>query len=109
MTSPKLYWLNTWGDVQEPLDYIYEQYAIDESGKRVRNMFAYSVSLGGSMVALYLAKVGNKTPLNGAVLYVIPFNLRDNVGFFRKNFFRFYDFMMGFNYHLILKGKFDDF
>lgn len=72
-------------------------------------MFAYSVSLGGSMVALYLSKVGNKTPLNGAVLYVIPFNLRDNVGFFRKNFFKFYDFMMGFNYHLILKGKFDDF
>ena len=109
MTSPKLYWLNTWEDVQEPIDYIYEQYAIDESGRRVRNMFAYSVSLGGSMVALYLSKVGNKTPLNGAVLYVIPFNLRDNVGFFRKNFFKFYDFMMGFNYHLILKGKFDDF
>lgn len=39
----------------------------------------------------------------------MPFNLRDNVGFFRKNFFKFYDFMMGFNFHLILKGKFDDF
>ena len=31
MTSPKLYWLNTWEDIQEPLDYINETYACDDT------------------------------------------------------------------------------
>lgn len=108
MTSPKLYWLNTWEDIQEPIEYIFDKYATDDSGKKIRNMYAHSVSLGGSMLAKYLTRVGHDTPLSAATIYVMPFNLRDNVGFFRKNFFKFYDFMMGFNFHLILKAKFDD-
>ena len=72
-------------------------------------MYAYSVSLGGSMLANYLTRVGKNSPLKGAAIYVMPFNLKDNASFFRKNFFKFYDFMMGFNYHFILKGKIEDF
>lgn len=63
MTSPKLYWLNTWEDIQEPIEYIYDKYATDDSGIKVRNMYAHSVSLGGSMLAKYLTKVGTDTPL----------------------------------------------
>eukprot|EP00347_Sterkiella_histriomuscorum_P006268 403353420 len=109
MTSSKLYWLNTWEDIQEPLEYIYDKYSCDDMGKKVRNMYGYSVSLGGSLLAKYLTIVGKNTPLSGATIYVMPFNIKDNAPFFRKNFFKFYDFMMGFNFHLILKNKFEDF
>jgi len=39
----------------------------------------------------------------------MPFCLKENVPFFRKNFFKFYDILMGYNFHNVLKQKFDDF
>jgi predicted alpha/beta-fold hydrolase len=110
MTSPRLYWNNTWEDVQEPVDYISKKYCCDSvTGKKQRNLYAFSVSLGGAMLGNYLCKVGSKSPLDAAVIYVVPYNIRDNASFFRKNFFKFYDFIMGYNFHHILKNKFDDF
>lgn len=61
------------------------------------------------MLALYLSKVGSNSPLSGAAIYVMPFNFRDNVQFFRRNFFKFYDLVMGYNFHNVLKQKFTDF
>ena len=110
MTSPKLYWFNTWEDIKEPIDHIYQRYCCDaETGKKTRNIYAYSLSLGGGILANYLTKVGTHTPLSAAVIYVMPFNLRDNIPFFRRNFFKFYDTVMGYNFHCLLKSKFSDF
>lgn len=68
-------------------------------------MYAYGVSMGASMLTLYLVNESENCPLKGAMPYGLPYNLKDNVPFFKKNAFRFYDFIMGFNFFMIMKSK----
>lgn len=102
LTSSKLYWLNSWRDIKEPIDYIHQKYCGDDDYKQ-RNLYAYAVSLGGNMLTLYLCNEGEKSPLNGAISYGIPYYIKNNVTFFRKNAFKFFDFSMGIIYYMILK------
>ena len=37
--------------------------------------------------------------------YGLPYNLKDNVPFFKRNAYRFYDVIMGFNFYLIMRSK----
>ena len=80
-----MYWLNQWRDIKEPIDYIYERYccSFDSSTspkkEAVRGIYAYGVSLGASMLSLYLTKEGERCPLNGAFGFGAPFDLRENV------------------------------
>jgi predicted alpha/beta-fold hydrolase len=64
--------------------------------------------MGASMLTLYLINEGDKSPLSGALTYGIPFNLKDNVEYFRNTAFKFYDRAMGFNIYLIFKSKIDE-
>jgi predicted alpha/beta-fold hydrolase len=54
------------------------------------------------MLTLYLCNEGANSPLSGAISYGMPFNLKKNVDFFRKNALGFFDFGMGFIYGLVL-------
>lgn len=47
LTSGKIYWMNLWQDIKEPVDFIHQRYP------RSR-LYAYSVSLGASMLVNYL-------------------------------------------------------
>lgn len=51
------------------------------------------------MLSLYLTKEGENSPLNGACGLGTPFDLKENVKFFKNNAFRLYDSLMGFNYY----------
>ena len=61
--------------------------------------------MGANMLALYLIREGDKSPLKGAVCYGLPYNLKDNVPFFKNNGHKFYNTIMGLNVYLILKSK----
>ena len=71
-------------------------------------MYGYAVSLGANMLTLYLVNEGSKTPLKGALSYGLPFNLEDNVPFFKRNLYKFYDFSMGYNFFLVIQSKLDE-
>jgi predicted alpha/beta-fold hydrolase len=59
------------------------------------------------MLTLYLSQDGERSPLTGACAFGGPFQLEDNVEYFRTNGFRFYDFSIGFNfYQNVLKPHF---
>ena len=60
------------------------------------------------MLSLYLINEGDKSPLSGALNYGMPYNIEDNVEYFRYNGHRFYDFGMGFNLYLILCTKLEE-
>jgi predicted alpha/beta-fold hydrolase len=107
LTSPKIYWLCNWEDIKEPIDYIHQKYCSGDSGSdyEQRNMYGYGVSLGSSMLTLYLINEGTKSPLKGSLGWGTPFSMRDNVPFFKSNGMKFYDFSMGYNFYLILKSK----
>ena len=60
------------------------------------------------MLSLYLINDGDKSPLSAALNYGMPYNLEDNVEFFRYNGNRFYDFAMGYNLYLIMKTKIEE-
>ncbi len=51
------------------------------------------------MLSLYLTKEGEHCPLNGVCGFGAPFDLRENVQFFKTNAFHFYDTLLGFNYY----------
>lgn len=102
ITSDKLYWMCGWRDLKEPIDYIHSKYCSGEDVQK-RNMYAYAVSLGGGMLSLYLCQEGKNSPLSGAISYCMPFNLKNNVPFFKKNLFGFFDFAMGFIFSMVLK------
>lgn len=104
LTSGKIYWLNTWEDLKEPIDYLYQNYCHDGVDE-LRNLYAYGVSLGGSMLTLYLENEGDRSPLKGACCFGAPYDLKENVPFFKKNGFKFYDFAMGYNYYLNVLSK----
>lgn len=45
----------------------------------MRGIYAYGVSLGASMLSLYLTKEGENCPLNGVCGFGAPFDLKENV------------------------------
>jgi predicted alpha/beta-fold hydrolase len=47
LTSGKIYWMNIWQDIKEPVDYIHQRYPKSR-------LYAYGVSLGASMLVNYL-------------------------------------------------------
>jgi predicted alpha/beta-fold hydrolase len=52
LTSPKIYWMNTWTDIKEPIEYLYSNFCSGEDPTYLkRNIYAYSVSLGAGMLA----------------------------------------------------------
>jgi predicted alpha/beta-fold hydrolase len=98
LTSGLIYWMNLWQDVQEPIDYIHSTYCVNNREK-VRNLYAYAVSLGASLLGSYLAQAGDKSPLKGACCFGTPYCLQENVPFFKTNGFKFYDFSMGYFFY----------
>lgn len=57
------------------------------------------------MLTLYLINEGEKSVLSGAMPYGLPYDMKDNVPFFRKNAFSIYDKLMGINLYMIIKSK----
>lgn len=57
------------------------------------------------MLSLYMIKEQNKCPLSGAVIYGMPFNLKENVSFFKASTMKIFDFLLGFNFYMIVKGQ----
>ncbi|CDW77448.1 embryogenesis-associated protein emb8-like [Stylonychia lemnae] len=102
LTSSKIYWMNQWEDVKEPIDYISQKYCRGEEYLK-RSLYGYGASLGGQFLSSYLIHEGQNSVLDGAITYGQPFNLKDNVEFFKKNCFKFFDFGMGFIYSLVLQ------
>ncbi len=107
LTSPMIYWMNTWTDLKEPIEYIQSKYCSNDYIKR--NLYAFAVSLGAGMLTKYLIHSGDQCVLTGALPYGLFFNLKDNVNFFKRNAFKLYDKVMGFNYYMILKSKAEEF
>ena len=105
MTSRKIYWMPNWEDLKEPIDYIHRKYCSSREYD-ARHLYAYSVSLGSTILALYLVNEGDKCPLKGVVQYGVPHHIKSNVSFFKNNMHSFYDVVMGFNFYLILKKQF---
>jgi predicted alpha/beta-fold hydrolase len=56
------------------------------------------------MLSLYMIKEQDKTPLNGAIIYGMPYNLKDNVDFFKASCMKLFDLLMGFNFYTIIKS-----
>lgn len=99
LTSGQIYWLNMWTDIKEPIDYIYQTYCLREDGLESRHLYAYGVSLGASMLLNYIQYEGDKCPLKGVCSFGAPYNLKENVSFFKSNGFRFYDFSLGYYFY----------
>lgn len=95
--------------MKDPIDYIHQRYCCLSNGEKYRRLYAYGVSLGASLLTNYLQTEGERSPLSGACSFGSPYNLRDNVPFFKKNGFRFYDFSMGhFYYKSVLVPKYEE-
>ena len=110
LTSPLIYWLNTWRDVQEPIEYVHAKYCGHGDGDYMkRNIYAYAVSLGAGMLTKYVVETGDKCVLDGVLSYGLFFNIQDNVPFFKRHTLSLYDKALGLNYYTILKGQEKDF
>ncbi len=70
-----------------------------------RNVYAYAVSLGASMLTKYLMNSGDKCILSGALPYSVFYDIEANVPFFKSSGWKFYDFAMGYNYCKVLKRQ----
>jgi hypothetical protein len=57
------------------------------------------------MLTLYMAKEKEKCPLQGAVIYGMPYNLRENVIQFKTAGMGAFDFLLGYNFYRIIKSK----
>jgi len=77
LTSPMVYWLINWKDVQEPLEYIHGKYcgAGPTAEYLTRNIYAYSVSLGAGILAKYVINSGDKCVLDGVLIYGLFINI----------------------------------
>ena len=108
LTSPKIYWINTWQDIKEPIEYISDKYCSGSDLQYMkRNIYAYSVSLGAGMLTRYLIESGDKCPLSGALSYGLFFNYQDNIHHFKNIAWKLYDKMIGLNFFYILKGYYE--
>ena len=99
LATSDVYWLHSWRDVKEPLDYIYSKYCLEEGSRETRSLYAYGVSLGCNMVSLYLANEGAKCPLRGAGNFCAFYKLEENAHFFKNNAFSLYDKALGLNFY----------
>ena len=70
-----------------------------------RNIYGYGVSLGASVVSLYLVNSAEKCKLSGAIILANLFNIKGNVDFFRKTTLGLYNLVMGYNFYLIISSK----
>ena len=105
LTSPKIYWMCNWQDVQEPIEHIHSKYCSDVDGYQKRNIYAYSLSLGAGMLTKYMIETGEKCVLNGCVNLCTFYNIQDNVPFFKTNAWKLYDYSLGQIYYNVLKKK----
>jgi len=98
ITSSKLSCSVSWFDAQAITEYCVKEYVVDkETGKKTRNIYAYGCSLGANILGLYLAKVADKCPLDGSVLYATPWDLTSGSNFFYTNMFGIYAYAVGMN------------
>ena len=72
---------------------MYEEYC--DSGKK-RKMFAMGISLGAGILANYVAKEGNKSPLTACCAVGCHFDTTKAMEFLSSNLYGFYDYVMGY-------------
>lgn len=99
LTNGVIQWLGSWTDVKEPIDYIHRTYCLTQGGGEIRNLHAYGVSVGASLLALYLENEGDRSPLKGACAFAPFYCQEENIPFFKSSAMRFYDFSIGFNFY----------
>ncbi|CDW87036.1 alpha beta hydrolase domain containing protein [Stylonychia lemnae] len=60
LQHPRIYKGWSGEDIQEPLEYIYERYCIDQKGERIRQVFFLAISFSGTILTHYLGKEGSE-------------------------------------------------
>ena len=53
--------------LEEAIDYIYNEYCLDTNASQTRRLSAIGLSLGASVLALYNAKLGDRSRLDSSV------------------------------------------
>lgn len=64
LKTPKIYDSGDTEDINEVIDYLFEEYCFDQKQKRqTKHITAVGVSLGAALLANYAARKGAKNPL----------------------------------------------
>ena len=90
--TDKIYSLQSWRDIKEPSDYLYEKYVKPVQNRR---MYLYGVSLGGSIQTHYILNDNANTPYSAMVAYGNPFQPEDTITKFKTLMFGLYDKGLG--------------
>ena len=89
--SGKYYGLTSWRDAKESSEYLYSTYGKPSS----QRMYISGISLGASVVAVYLVEEDGKHPYSGAVLFSVPFDATYSGPLLRQSHWGAYDKVLG--------------
>ena len=106
MTTPKLNCAASWRDIEHAIDYFYEKYGCDAKTKEKHSrIYAYGVSQGAMLLALYLGRAGKKTSdiLDGASVFSSVWNADVGGPWFINNWNGFYNKVIGLNLNKNIK------
>ena len=104
ITSGKLNYSGAWQDCKAILEYVHSKYVSDEKCER---LYAYGISLGANILALYMVKEGanaSKT-IDGAALYGTPWSAKKGGDYFFNHTFGLYNKVFGLHVNETIRKK----
>jgi predicted alpha/beta-fold hydrolase len=81
--------------IEEAVDYIYNEYCLNEKGKQIKRMSGIGMSLGAGVLAIYQSKMGEQSKLDSSVGICCAFSFKEATSFLKTNFLRLYDMAVG--------------
>jgi predicted alpha/beta-fold hydrolase len=79
------------------MEYLYQEYCIDENGVQKRRLLGVGVSLGAQIIALYAARKGDMNRFDCCVGIGCNFCFYEMCKFVKTFCFGFYDYFIGLN------------
>lgn len=67
LKTPRVYNAGDTRDLDEVIDYLYQDFCLDPNGNQYRHITCVGISLGASVLANYAARKGKSNPLSGQV------------------------------------------
>lgn len=89
--SPRTYCANSYSDLKEPLEYVYETYCKEQNVP----LFVVGFSMGANIVGNLLAHYGKKSPITAACCVQPPMKLWITTKIIQKTFFGIYNKHLG--------------
>lgn len=89
-------------DIDEVIDYLYEEHCLDSKGRQIRHITGVGVSLGAGMLGAYAGRKGKANPLTAQVGVGCHYDKR-YLDFIKSNCFGLFNYFLA--YGVIFTNK----